>query len=71
MDWVFTSNKFHEYNKPSKIKIGSESEKICGLSNQYISKFVTFEDEIEWFIAFICNFDLLLLTNAIFLDIKL
>ena len=41
------------------------------LSNQYLSKFGTYEDEINRFIAFINNFDKSQVTNAIFLDIKL
>ena len=42
-----------------KIEIRSESEKICGLNIQFLSKLGIFEDEIEWFMAFICYFDLI------------
>ena len=47
IDWVLTGNKFHQYNKPYKTKIRSESEKICGLNIQFLSKLGIFEDEIE------------------------
>ena len=42
-----------------KIEIRSESEKICGLNIQFLSKLGILEDEIEWFMAFICYFDLI------------
>ena len=66
IDWVLTGNKFHQYNKPYKTKIRSESEKIFCLSNQYLSKFGTFKDEINRFMAFIFNFDVLLLKKGSF-----
>ena len=42
----YTPNKFYQYNKPNKIEIISESEQMCGLINQYVSKFGTLEEEI-------------------------
>ena len=71
IDWIITVSKFYQYNKPKKIEIRGESEKVMLLSNQYLSKFGTYEDEINRFIAFINNFDKSQVTNAIFLDIKL
>ena len=74
IDGVFTGNKFHQYYKPDEVVISSESEKIHGLSNQFLSKFRTFEDEIEKFMAFVCEspliihnaqFDITMINNAL------
>ena len=53
IDGVFTGNKFHQYYKPDEIEISTESEQIHGLSNQFLSQFPTFENEIEKFIDLI------------------
>ena len=57
IDLVITPNKFYQYNKPNKIEIISESEQMCGLINQYVSKFGTLEEEIQRLMQFFCNFD--------------
>tara|TARA_Y100001933_G_C18743361_1_gene456728 strand:- start:33 stop:698 length:666 start_codon:yes stop_codon:yes gene_type:complete len=71
---IFTGNKFHQYYKPDKIEISSESEEIHGLSNQFLEEFPTFEDEIEKFMAFVgdsqliihnAQFDLTMINNAL------
>ena len=71
---IFTGNKFHQYYKPDDIEISSESEKIHGLSNQFLEEFRTFEDEIEKFMTFVGNsqliihnaqFDITMINNAL------
>ena len=74
IDGVFTGNKFHQYYKPDEIEISSESERIHGLSNEFLSKFSTFEDEIEKFMSFVgesqliihnAQFDITMINNAL------
>ena len=74
IDGVFTGNKFHQYYKPDEIEISSESEKIHGLSNKFLAEFPTFEDEIEEFMAFVgdsqlimhnAQFDITMINNAL------
>ena len=47
IDGVFTGNKFHQYYKPDEIEISSESERIHGLSNEFLSKFSTFQNHFQ------------------------
>ena len=74
IDGVFTGNKFHQYYRPDEIEISIESEKIHGLSNKFLSKFGTFEDEIEKFMSFVsesqliihnAQFDITMINNAL------
>ncbi len=74
IDGVFTGNKFHQYYKPDEIEISTESEQIHGLSNQFLSQFPTFENEIEKFIEFVgesqliihnAQFDITMINNAL------
>ena len=74
IDGVFTGNKFHQYYKPDEIEISSESEKIHGLSNKFLSKFGTFGEEIEKFMSFVdesqliihnAQFDITMINNAL------
>ena len=74
IDGIFTGNKFHQYYKPDDIEISSESEKIHGLSNQFLEEFQTFEDEIEKFMTFVgdsqliihnAQFDITMINNAL------
>ena len=74
IDGAFTGNKFHQYYKPDEIEISSESEKIHGLSNKFLSKFRTFEDEIDKFMSFVSDsqliihnaqFDITMINNAL------
>ena len=74
IDGVFTGNKFHQYYKPDEIEISSESERIHGLSNKFLSKFKTFDDEIEKFMSFVgesqliihnAQFDITMINNAL------
>ena len=74
IDGIFTGIKFHQYYKPDDIEISSESEKIHGLSNQFLQEFRTFEDEIEKFMAFVgdsqliihnAQFDITMINNAL------
>ena len=74
IDGVFTGNKFHQYYKPDEIEISSESERIHGLNNEFLSKFSTFEDEIEKFMSFVgesqliihnAQFDITMINNAL------
>ena len=74
IDGVFTGNKFHQYYKPDEIEISSESQKIHGLGNEFLSKFSTFEEEIEKFTSFVgksqliihnAQFDITMINNAL------
>ncbi len=74
IEGIFTGNKFHQYYKPDEIEISSESEKIHGLSNKFLAEFPTFEDEIEEFMAFVgdsqlimhnAQFDITMINNAL------
>ena len=74
IEGIFTGNKFHQYYKPDEVEISSESEKIHGLSNQFLAEFPAFEDEIEKFMAFIgdsqliihnAQFDITMINNAL------
>ena len=74
IDGIFTGNKFHQYYKPDEIQISSESEKIHGLSNEFLAEFQTFEDEIEKFVTFVgdsqliihnAQFDITMINNAL------
>ncbi len=74
IEGVFTGNKFHQYYKPDEIEIASESEKIHGLNNKFLSKFSTFEEEIEKFMSFVgesqliihnAQFDITMINNAL------
>lgn len=74
IEGIFTGNKFHQYYKPDEIEISSESEKIHGLSNQFLAEFRTFEDEIQKFMAFVgdsqliihnAQFDITMINNAL------
>ena len=74
IDGVFTGNKFHQYYKPDEIEISSESESIHGLSNEFLSKFSTFGEEIEKFMSFVdesqlivhnAQFDITMINNAL------
>jgi len=71
---VFTGNKFHQYYKPDGVAISSESEQIHGLSNEFLSQFPTFENEIEKFMTFVdesqliihnAQFDITMINNAL------
>ena len=74
IEGIFTGNKFHQYYKPDEIEISSESEKIHGLNNKFLAEFSTFEDEIEEFMAFVgdsqliihnAQFDITMINNAL------
>ena len=74
IEGIFTGNKFHQYYKPDEIEISSESEKIHGLSNKFLSQFNTFEEEIEKFMSYVgesqliihnAQFDITMINNAL------
>ena len=74
IEGIFTGNKFHQYYKPDEIEISSESQKIHGLSNEFLAEFPTFEDEIEKFVTFVgdsqliihnAQFDITMINNAL------
>ena len=74
IEGIFTGNKFHEYYKPDEIEISSESEKIHGLNNRFLAEFRTFEEDIEKFMAFVddsqliihnAQFDVTMINNAL------
>ena len=74
IDGAFTGNKFHQYYKPDTIEISSESEKIHGLNNKFLLQFSTFDNEIEKFMSFVsesqliihnAQFDITMINNAL------
>ncbi len=73
-DNVFTGTKFHQYYKPDNLAISSESEKIHGLNNTFLSKFNTFDNSINEFLSFLdksqliihnAQFDLSMINHAL------
>ena len=74
IDDVFTGEKFHNYYSPESIVISKQSEEIHGLSNDFLKKYNSFESEIQSFLEFIGNsqliihnaqFDLNMINNAL------
>ncbi len=59
-DNVFTGIKFHKYYRPDNLVISSESEKIHGLNNAFLSKFNTFDNSINEFLSFVDNSQLII-----------
>ena len=60
IDGIYSGNKFHRYYNPESIKISSESEEIHGLSNSFLSGFPTFDKDIENFVQFISDSQLIM-----------
>ena len=74
IDDVFSGEKFHNYYSPENIIISKQSEEIHGLSNDFLRKYNSFESEIQSFLEFIGNsqliihnaqFDLSMINNAL------
>ncbi len=74
IDNVFTGKKFHHYYNPGNIVINKQSEEIHGLSNDFLKEYSSFESEIQNFIEFIgdsqliihnVQFDLNMINNAL------
>ena len=74
IDDVFSGEKFHNYYSPENIIINKQSEEIHGLSNDFLKKYKSFESEIQSFLEFIGNsqliihnaqFDLNMINNAL------
>ena len=74
IDDVFSGEKFHNYYNPENIIINKQSEEIHGLSNDFLAKYKSFESEIQNFLEFIGNsqliihnaqFDLGMINNAL------
>ena len=74
IDDVFSGEKFHNYYSPENIIISKQSEEIHGLSNDFLKKYKSFESEIQSFLEFIGNsqliihnaqFDLSMINNAL------
>ena len=74
IDDVFTGEKFHNYYNPENIIISKQSEEIHGLSNDFLKKYNSFENEIQNFLEFIGNsqliihnaqFDISMINNAL------
>ena len=53
IDGVYTGKKFHKYYKPENLVISPESEQIHGLNNTFLSKFETFDRDIDYFLSFV------------------
>ena len=62
---VPTGKTFHRYYNPDNVKISEQSFNIHGLSNDFLSKFPTFENSIEELLEFFGD-SLLVIHNAIF-----
>ena len=74
IDDVFSGEKFHNYYSPENIIINKQSEEIHGLSNDFLKKYKSFESEIQSFLEFIgdsqliihnAQFDLSMINNAL------
>ena len=74
IDDVFSGEKFHNYYSPENIIINKQSEEIHGLTNDFLKKYKSFESEIQSFLEFIGNsqliihnahFDLSMINNAL------
>ncbi len=74
IDDVFSGEKFHNYFSPEDILISKQSEEIHGLSNDFLKKYKSFESEINSFLEFIgdsqliihnAQFDLNMINNAL------
>ena len=74
IDDVFSGVKFHNYYSPENIIISKQSEEIHGLSNNFLKKYNSFHSEIQSFLEFIGNsqliihnaqFDLSMINNAL------
>ena len=74
IDDVFSGEKFHNYYSPENIIISKQSEEIHGLSNDFLKKYKSFESEIQSFLDFIgdsqliihnAQFDLSMINNAL------
>ena len=55
IDGVYTGKKYHRYYRPDNILISQESQNIHGLNNEFLSKFESFDRQIEDFLLFINN----------------
>ncbi len=62
---VPTGKTFHKYYNPDNVKISEQSYNIHGLSNDFLSKFPTFENSIEELLEFFGD-SLLVIHNAVF-----
>ena len=60
IDDVFSGEKFHNYYSPENIIISKQSEEIHGLSNDFLKKYKSFESEIQSFLEFIGNSQLII-----------
>ena len=74
IDDVFSGTKFHNYYNPENIIISKQSEEIHGLNNNFLKKYKSFESEIQSFLEFIGNsqliihnaqFDVSMINNAL------
>ena len=74
IDDVFSGEKFHNYYSPENIIISKQSEEIHGLNNDFLKKYKSFESEIQSFLEFIgdsqliihnAQFDLSMINNAL------
>ena len=60
IDDVFSGEKFHNYYSPENIIISKQSEEIHGLSNDFLKKYKSFESEIQSFLEFIGDSQLII-----------
>jgi len=74
IDNVFSGDKFHHYYSPGSIIISKQSQEIHGLSNDFLKNYNSFENEIQKFLDFIGNsqliihnaqFDISMINNAL------
>ena len=74
IDGIFSGKKFHKYYRPEDVVISAEAEAIHGLNNVFLSKFPSFDEDIEEFSKFIdtseliihnAQFDLTMINNSL------
>ncbi|MFL2660684.1 MAG: DNA polymerase III subunit epsilon [Alphaproteobacteria bacterium] len=60
IDGIFSGTKFHRFYKPDNVIISAEAESIHGLNNAFLSKFPSFEEDIDDFNKFVDNSELII-----------
>ncbi len=61
----FSGKKFHKFYRPDNITISQEAEEIHGLNNSFLSKYPTFDQDIDNFLFFF-DYSQLIIHNAQF-----
>jgi DNA polymerase-3 subunit epsilon len=60
IEGVYSGKKFHKYYKPDDLIIKHEAEQIHGLNNTFLSEFPTFDQNIDDFLSFFSDSELII-----------